>query len=226
MEPETRIPLFGGTSCARRLIFSPPISMVSMSGSPSSEPITALLSAAAEGDAGARERLWERVYPNLREIAHREMGRERSGQTLQTTSLVNEAYLRLVDQTEAGWKDRVHFFAVSATVMRHVLIDFARSRNRKKRGGAQKPLELDEELLGGEVPGSGSGTGFSEELLDLGAALDRLAAFDERGARVVDCRFFAGLSVDETAEALGVSPRTVKSDWAGARAWLLRELQE
>lgn len=181
------------------------------------EPITELLAAASEGDADAREEVWERVYPDLKEIAHRELGRGRSGDTLQTTSLVHEAYLKVVDRSKVAWKDRIHFYSMASRAMRHILVDYARTQGRQKRGGGEKLLSLQDRDLGVEA--------FSEELLDLDKALDQLATVDERAVRVVECRYFTGLGVDETAEVLDVSPRTVKRDWSVARAYLLRELQ-
>lgn len=171
---------------------------------------TALL--AASDDPEAMERLLPLLYDELRQIAHRQLSHERSSHTLQTTALVHEAYLRLVDQTQVTQRGRAYFFAAAAQAMRRVLVDYARRRNRKKRGGGQAPLSLEENQLAMDA--------YADELIDLDEALDRLAALNARQARVVECRFFGGLSVKETAAALNVSYRTVENDWALARAWL------
>jgi RNA polymerase sigma factor (TIGR02999 family) len=178
---------------------------------------------AAEGlPADAVDRLVPLIYDELRVMAHRHIARERRDATLQTTELVHEAYLRLVDETQVTRRGRAYFFAAAAQAMRRVLVDRARRRSAAKRGGppplgAAAPIDVEE--TGGAIDA------FAAELLDLDAALERLAALDPRQARVVECRYFAGLSVEETAEALGVSPRTVKSDWAVARAWLYAALR-
>ena len=190
----------------------------------SSSSITELLAAASAGDDEAREQAWERAYPELKKIAHRELGRRQPGQTLQTTSLVNEAYSRLADRVVNDVTDRTHFYALAVTAMRHILIDYARGRRRLKRGGEQRSLPLTEEYL--KVSAINSVSDFSENLIDLDTALYRLAKFDPRAASVVECRFFAGLGVNETASVLKIAPRTVKRDWAAARAWLLRELRK
>jgi RNA polymerase sigma factor (TIGR02999 family) len=181
--------------------------------------ITALLRAWSGGDAGALDRLTSLVYDELRRMARRHMRKEAPGRTLQTTALVNEAYLRLVDMKNAGWHDRVHFFAVSAQVMRRILVDAARARNAAKRGGAADrvaDLDLD------QVPSVD--TGRAAELVAVDDALEELARMDPRKARVVELRFFGGLSVEETAEVLRVSPQTVMRDWKLAKAWLSRAL--
>jgi RNA polymerase sigma-70 factor, ECF subfamily len=183
---------------------------------PSPEEVTQLLKAWSQGDQAAFERLMPLVYEELRRVARRYMGRERAGHTMQTTALVNEAYLRLIDASQIEWQSRAHFFAVSAQLMRRILVDYARSHNYVKRGGAAQHVSLDEAAV------------FSVEqapdLVALDSALNSLAAMDQRKSHVVELRFFGGLSVDETAEVLKVSPRTVMSDWSLAKAWLLREI--
>jgi RNA polymerase sigma factor (TIGR02999 family) len=186
-----------------------------MSETPSSET-TELLRAWAKGDAGALDQLTPRVYHELRRIAGRIMRDERPGRTIQTTALVHEAYLKLIDVKNVEWQHRAHFFAVSAQIMRHILLDRARRRIAAKRGGAAPRLNLD------ELPDVGSAR--ARELIALDDALNALAAIDERKARVIELRFFGGLSVEETAEVLKVSPDTVMRDWRLARAWLLAEL--
>ena len=186
-----------------------------MSGAECSET-TQLLRAWAGGDPGALEQLTPRVYDELRRIAGHFMRDERPGRTIQTTALVHEAYLKLIDVTNVDWQHRAHFFAVSAQIMRHILLDRARRRVAAKRGGAAPRVNLD------EVPDIGSGR--ARELIALDDALNALAKVDPRKARVVELRFFAGLSVEETAEVLKVSSDTVKRDWRLARAWLLAEL--
>jgi RNA polymerase sigma factor (TIGR02999 family) len=177
---------------------------------------TQLLRAWASGDRGALEQLTPRVYDELRRIAGHFMQDERPGRTIQTTALVHEAYLKLIDVANVDWQHRAHFFAVSAQIMRHILLDRARRRVAAKRGGATPRVNLD------EVPDIGSGR--ARELIALDDALNALAKVDPRKARVIEMRFFAGLSVEETAEVLKVSSDTVKRDWRLARAWLLAEL--
>jgi RNA polymerase sigma factor (TIGR02999 family) len=177
---------------------------------------TQLLRAWAGGDQGALEQLTPRVYDELRRIAGHFMRDERPGRSIETTALVHEAYLKLIDVSSVDWQHRAHFFAVSAQIMRHILLDRARRRVAAKRGGAAPRLNLD------EVPDMGSGR--ARELIALDDALNALAKVDPRRARVVELRFFAGLSVEETAEVLKVSSDTVKRDWRLARAWLLSEL--
>jgi RNA polymerase sigma factor (TIGR02999 family) len=181
-------------------------------------PVTSMLSHLSAGDDGALERLVPLVYDELRSIARAKLRREAPGHTLNTTALVHEAYLRLVGIDGVEWADRAHFFAVCARVMRRVLLDYADRVRAKKRGGARPDLPLVE----GVVATDGGPT--AVDLVDLDRALERLESLDERQCRVVECRFFAGLSVDETAEALSISPATVKREWATARAWLNREL--
>jgi RNA polymerase sigma factor (TIGR02999 family) len=177
---------------------------------------TQLLRAWADGDPAALDRLTPRVYQELRRIAGHFMQNERPGHTLQTTALVHEAYLRLIDVTNVDWQHRAHFFAVSATMMRRILLDRARKRGAGKRGGKLPRVNLD------EIPDVGSAR--ARELIALDDALNALAEVDPRKARVIELRFFGGLGVEETAEVLKVSPDTVMRDWRLARAWLLVEL--
>jgi len=167
------------------------------------------------GDDGAMERLIPAVYDELREIARRHLRREHPEHTLSTSALVHEAYLNLLDQSSVDWQDRVHFFAIASRTMRRVLVWHARKRSAAKRGGAGSALSLDEAvaLAGDEDPDS-------VDVLALNEALDRLEEVDPRLCRVIECRHFGGLSVEETALALDVSPATVKRDWQAARAWL------
>jgi len=178
---------------------------------------TQLLRAWARGDPNALEQLTPRVYDELRRIAARFMQDERSGRTIQATALVHEAYLKLIDVGNVDWEHRAHFFAVSAQIMRRILLDRARRRVAVKRGGAAQRLDL------AGVPDVGSVR--ARELIALDDALEALTALDERKARVIELRFFAGLSVEETAEVLKVSCDTVMRDWKLGRAWLLAELQ-
>lgn len=179
---------------------------------PDTGQITMLLVQAGHGDGSARDELWRRIYDDLRQIAHRELRRRGGGQTLQTTDLVNEAYLRLIDQTQAGWNDRLHFFAVAAKAMRHILIDYARRRTRQKRGGGRHHVPLDEVVLAADQK--------AESLLVIDDALTRMAALNERLVQLVECRFFGGMTDEEIAELFGVSERTVRRDWRKAKAWL------
>lgn len=181
--------------------------------------IVARLSLAGDRGGAAPEELLPLVYDELRALARRYMGWERPGHSLQPTALVHEAYLRLVDNSQVNWRGRTHFLAVSANVMRRLLIDHARGRGRLKRGGDLCRVTLTDWRQKGEDAGLRP-----EELLDLDAALERLARVDEREAQVVEMRFFGGLTVAEAAEVLGVSKRTVEQDWTHARAWLQREL--
>ena len=177
--------------------------------------VTGLLLAWRGGDNGALEQLVPLVHEELHRIAHGCMRGERPGHSLQATALVNEAYLRLIGAQQVDWQNRVQFLAVSARLMRRILVDFARSKKYQKRGGGAQPVTLDEALIVTE-PG--------RDLVALDEALDALGQVDERKARVVDMRFFGGLSVEETAVALGVSADTVMRDWRLAKAWLMREL--
>jgi RNA polymerase sigma factor (TIGR02999 family) len=178
--------------------------------------VTGLLVAWASGDRAALDRLIPLVSRELHGIAHRFMRRERAGHTLQTTALVNEAYTRLVDVSRVAWQDRAHFYAVCASIMRRILVDAARERRYQKRGGAVAVVPLDE----GRVPSPSPGV----EVEALDEALRRLATFDPQAARIVELRFFGGLSQEETAAVVGVSPRTIRRDWAAAKVWLRREL--
>src|SRR5438034_1472274 len=185
---------------------------------PSPKEVTQLLVAWSNGDKVALEQLMPLVYDELRRLAHRYMGRERPGHTLQTTALVNEAYLRLVNSREVRWQNRAHFFAVSAQMMRRILVDFARSRQYLKRGGGALQVSL------AEAAGITSERG--ADLVALDDALNALAEVDKRKSEVVELRFFGGLSVEETAEVLKVSAETVMRDWKLAKVWLLRELEK
>ena len=178
--------------------------------------VTLLLKAWSAGDESAREKLVPMVYRELHRMAGRYMAGERSGHTLQTTALVNEVYLRLVNTHEMDWQNRAHFFAISAQLMRRILTDFARSRRSQKRGGGAAAIPLEESLL--------AGWGSSGDFVALDDALNALALVDERKRQVIELRFFGGLSVQETAEVLKVSPETVLRDWRLAKAWLLREM--
>jgi RNA polymerase sigma factor (TIGR02999 family) len=178
--------------------------------------VTRLLVALADGDREALDRLLPLVYDELHRIAHRQMRGERSDHTLATTDLVHEAYLKLVGLDGVAWQGRVHFLATAAQAMRRILVNYAVSRTAQKRGGARRKISLDVVELPVDQPG--------EELHALDEALRRLDAVNERHARIVECRFFAGMSIEETAELLGRSPATVKRDWVMARAWLHREL--
>lgn len=179
-------------------------------------PVTELLRAWGGGDEAALNELVPLVESELRRLARGYMARERAGHTLQTTALVNEAYLRLVDAQDIRWNDRAHFFGIAARLMRRVLVDHARQRAFQKRGGDMQPVSLDDAMFVSRAP--------DVELLDLDRALQALAAVDERKARVVEMRYFGGMTVEETADALAVSTETVKRDWRLAKLWLLDEL--
>jgi len=181
----------------------------------SPQEVTQLLQAWSRGDSSALEKLTPLVYRELHRLAHRYMDFENPGHTLQTTALVNEAYLRLVSN-RASWQNRAHFFAISAQLMRQILVDFARSRHQLKRGGQVQRVSLDEALVSSKEPDA--------DLVALDDALTALTAVDSRKSRVVELRFFGGLSVEETAEVLKVSVDTVLRDWRLAKLWLLREL--
>jgi RNA polymerase sigma factor (TIGR02999 family) len=182
----------------------------------SSVDITRLLRAWANGDRGALDQVTPVIYAELRRRAHSYMKNESPGRTLQTTALAHEAWVRLVDVRVASWKDRAHFFAVAAQVMRHILVDGARTRRREKRGGSSQRVDLD------QIPDFSPGR--EGELVAIDDALQALNVMDPRKARVVELRFFGGLSVAETAEVLKVSEDTVLRDWRLARTWLLREI--
>jgi RNA polymerase sigma factor (TIGR02999 family) len=178
--------------------------------------VTGLLQAWGSGDSAALDRLLPIVYDELHRQAERYLRRESPGHTLQTTALVHEAYLRLVDQRQARWQNRAQFFGIAAQLMRRILVDHARRHQAAKRGGNAIPVPLEE----GEVAAAESDV----DLVALDDALSRLSALDPQQARVVELRYFSGLGIEETAEALGISPATVKREWAMARAWLRREL--
>ena len=182
----------------------------------SPEEITRLLVAWSDGDESALAELTPLVYEELHRLAHHYMSHERDGHTLQSTALVNEAYVRLIDWKNVRWQNRAHFFAVSAQLMRRILVDFARARGYQKRGGGTHTVALDEAALVGTEKGA--------DLVALDEALGSLAELDERQSKVVELRFFGGLSLEETAEVLKVSTGTVRRDWSLARAWLHREL--
>lgn len=186
------------------------------------QTVTEALVALRKGAPGAMDRLMPLVYEQLRRIAHRQLGSEPTGHTLSTTGLVNEAYLKLVDQTRAQWQDRAQFFAIAAGAMRRVLVDYARRHRAARRGGGRvgatpPPISLEDV----EIPVAER----AAEILALDEALDRLARMDARLAQVVECRFFGGLTEAETAVALAVSQRTVARNWVTARAWLYQELR-
>ena len=178
--------------------------------------VTDLLLAWGRGDEAAFDQLMPVVHDELRKLARRQMRRERDDHTLQTTALVNEAYLRLVDLSRVQWHDRAHFFAISARLMRRILVDYARAHRNLKHGGGIKPVPLDGALVVSAERG--------DQFVALDDALQALAAIDERKSRVIEMRFFGGLTIEETAEALHVSVETVMRDWRLAKVWLLREM--
>ena len=179
--------------------------------------ITERLIAWSSGDVAALDDVIRAVYQELRQMADRYLRKERSEHTLQPTALVHEAYLRLIDQTQVSWQNRAHFFGVAAQMMRRILIDHAKTKHREKRGGAMAPLPLDEAL--------DLSQGRASELVALDDVLKILADIDERKSRVVELRFFGGLSVEETADVLQISPQTVLRDWKLAKAWLYQEIK-
>ena len=189
-----------------------------MDSMPVPQDITQLLLAWREGEAAALEKLVPVIYKELHRMAHRYMRGERPDHTLQTTALVNEAYLRLVDSSKVHWQNRAHFFAISAQAMRRVLVDMARSRRYLKRGGEVEKVSLDEALAVSQVPGA--------DLVALDDALKTLAEMDPRKSQVVELRFFGGLSTEESAEVLNVSTDTVLRDWKLAKVWLAREMKK
>jgi RNA polymerase sigma factor (TIGR02999 family) len=184
---------------------------------PPTEAITELLSAWSDGERGRLDELVPFVYEELKRQARRYLRRERAGHTLQTTALVNEAYLKLIDQRNVKWQNRAHFFGIAAQMMRRILVDYARERHRQKRGGAEEVLPLDEAF-------AIAADGRDIDLLALDKALDRLAEMDEVQARIVELRYFSGLSIAETAEVVGLSATTVKQNWNMAKAWLHHQL--
>jgi len=183
---------------------------------PSQHDVTQRLLAWSDGDREALDQLIPLVYDHLRQLARRYMRRERAGHTLQTTALVNEVYLRLIDQRQVHWQNRAHFFAIAAQLMRRIVVDHARTQHRAKRGGGAERLSLDEAALMSPAQ--------SAEMLALDEALQSLAKIDNRKAQVIEMRYFGGLSVEEAAAVLGVSENTVIRDWALAKAWLRREM--
>jgi RNA polymerase sigma factor (TIGR02999 family) len=183
---------------------------------PSPGEITVLLQKVAAGDQDATDRLAEAVYAELRRIAGRLMVNERRDHTLQATMIAGEAYVNLIEQRDRNWQNRAHFFAVAAQAMRRLLVDYGRQRRTQKRGGALQRIELDVAAV--------DASGAHEEILAVNEALDRLTAIDPRQARIVELRYFGGLTEEETAEVLQISTRTVKRDWTVARAWLFAEL--
>jgi RNA polymerase sigma factor (TIGR02999 family) len=184
--------------------------------SPPLQEVTQLLVDWGNGNHAALDQLMPLVYTELRQLAHRYMRRERPGHTMQTTALIHEAYLRLVDQTQVRWQHQAHFFGIAARIMRQILIEHARSHTRAKRGGGAGTIALDEAAIVSQARAT--------ELLALDDALERLAAIDPRKSRVVELRFFGGLSVEEAAIVLNVAPNTVLRDWRLAKAWLHREI--
>jgi RNA polymerase sigma factor (TIGR02999 family) len=186
------------------------------------DDLTGLLIEWRQGDRAALDRLTPLVYDEIRRIAHRYVQREREGHTLQTTALVNEAYLRLAGQQQINWQNRAHFFAVTAQVMRHILIDYARRRHYVKHGGEAQRVAFDNALATEATVLMSKPR--AAELLALNEALDELAKLDSRKSRVVELRYFGGLSLDETAEVLEVSLMTVRRDWRAAKAWLYRRV--
>ncbi len=186
------------------------------SSSVSRQRLTQLLADCSHGDSGALKELTPLVYEDLRRLAHRHMNGQRPDHTLQTTALVNEAYLRLASQTSPNWRSRAHFFAVAARAMRQILVNYAKSYRSQKRGGGALKVELDDVAL--VSPGQ------SKEIVDLHEALEGLATLDARKAQVVELKYFGGLNYEEIAEVLKVSPVTVRRDWEFAKAWLYTEL--
>lgn len=182
----------------------------------SPQGVTELLVAWSNGDNNAGDQLMTLVYQELHRLAHHYMKRESPSHTLQTSALVNEAFVRLVDQRKVQWQNRAHFFGIAANMMRRILVDYARQRSYAKRGGGATTIPLDEAWIISEER--------SSEVIDLDEALAKLVEIDERKSRIVELRFFGGLSIEETAEVLAVSPGTVMRDWSLAKAWLRREM--
>ena len=183
----------------------------------SAPDVTQLLANWSKGDQAALEQLMPLVYGELRRLAGAYLRRERSNHTLQSTALVHEAFMRLVQQQDVQWRNRAHFYAIAAQMIRRILVDYARSQHAEKRGSGAIKLALDEAMA---VPQ----TGADIDLLGLNDALDRLAELDERQGKIVELRFFAGLSIEETAEVMHLSPASIKREWQTARAWLFREM--
>jgi RNA polymerase sigma factor (TIGR02999 family) len=184
----------------------------------SSQGITELLVAWGDGDRAALDKLTPLVYQELHKLAHSHMKRERPGHTIQTSALVNEAFVKLVDQRSVRWQNRAHFFGIASQMMRRILVDYARSRHYAKRGGGAQQVSLDEAMFVSEARAA--------EVVALDDALTALAEFDRRKSEIVEMRFFGGLSIEETAEVLKVSPGTVMRDWTLAKAWLRREISK
>lgn len=182
----------------------------------SKSDVTHWLSELNAGQSHALDHLLPIVYRQLRDIAQQHLGRERSGHTLNPTALVHEAYIKIANQSEIDWQNRAHFFAIASRSMRRILVDYARSRNAQKRGGKERAVTLNEEFAAAEMT--------AENVIDLDVALTRLAELNDRLATIVEHRFFGGLSIEETAHVLNVSPMTVKRDWRKAKAFLAREL--
>jgi len=180
--------------------------------------VTQLLSKWSGGDQAALDQLLPLVYGELRRLAGSYLRRERSNHTLQSTALVHEAFMRMVNQHDVQWKNRAHFFAIAAQMIRRILVDYARSQHAEKRGSGAVKLALDEAMAVPQAPAT------DVDLLGLNDALDRLAEMDERQSRIVELRFFAGLSIEETAEVMSLSPASIKREWQTARAWLFREM--
>jgi len=180
--------------------------------------ISALLRAWSDGDQSALKGLTPIVYSELRRLAHRYMSREHPGHTLQTTAVVNEAYLRLINRQRVRWQNRAHFFAIAAHVMRSILVDHARSHAYAKRGGGARKIALDEAMIISQERAA--------EVVALDEALGQLAEIDPQQSRIVEMRFFAGLTIEETAEVLSLSPATIKREWSTAKAWLYHELNK
>jgi RNA polymerase sigma factor (TIGR02999 family) len=185
---------------------------------PSPQDVTQLLLDWSIGNQAALDKLAPLVYEELHRLAHQHMNRERRDHTLQTSALVNEAYLRLINQRDVQWQNRAHFFSIASRLMRRILVDHARAHHYAKRGGGAIHVSLDEAAVVSQERAA--------ELVSLDEALTSLAAIDQRKSQVVELRFFGGMSVDETAEALGVSPITVKRDWSTAKAWLYRAIEK
>ena len=183
---------------------------------PSTNEVTQLLVAWGNGDQTALDQLMPLVYAELHRLAHRHIKKERPGHTLQTSALLNEAFLRLVDQRDVRWQSRAQFFGIAAQMMRRILVDHARAKGRAKRGGSDIRVSLDDANM--------IAKGADLDVIAIDEALERLAKIDEQQSRIVELRFFSGLTVEETAEVLKISPATVKRDWSMAKAWLHREI--
>src|SRR5205807_2421961 len=199
----------------------PPIDWIAMGFAvmkTSSHEVTQLLMDWGNGNQAAADKLMPLVYEELHRLAHQYMNKERPGHTLQTSALVNEAYLRLIDQKEVYWQNRAQFFGIAAQLMRRILVDYARSRRYQKRGGDARQVELDEAMI---VSRERAG-----DVIALDDSLKSLAEFDERKSQIVELRFFGGLSIEETAQVLAVSPGTVMRDWTLAKAWLRTEINK